>query len=145
MSARGERLDDAEYSPLGAGHQPAKDPLKALGGVMAGILTMESISLFLVLTVILRIADGTYWTTPRWGYVTIVAGAHFILAFFMGKRWAYVVLWVLQVLALAGSMVHISMGVVGLIFVIVWLYVFYLRNNLIERMKRGYLPSQHEE
>ena len=45
-SAKGD--DAAEYGPLGPGHDPVKDPLKGLRGVMAGTLIMEFITFLLV-------------------------------------------------------------------------------------------------
>lgn len=132
-----------EYGPLGPGHAPEKDPLKGLRGVMAGILSMESISLLLVLTVILRVNDGAYWTTFNWVYVTAVGVAHMILAFATRARWALTAIWALQAAALIGVIVHVSMGIIALIFIAVWGYVFYLRRNIMQRMERGYLASQH--
>ena len=128
----------SEYGPLGPGHAPAKDPLKGLRGVMAGTLVMESIALLLVLTVIARIDDGAYWTTFNWVYVTVVGVAMFVVAFLQKCRWALAANVVLQ-----GFFVHPSMGIMALIFAAVWWYIFYLRKNLIARMKRGLLTTQH--
>ena len=133
----------SEYGPLGPGHAPAKDPLKGLRGVMAGTLVMESIALLLVLTVIARIDDGAYWTTFNWVYVTVVGVAMFVVAFLQKRRWALAANVVLQVFAVAGFFVHPSMGIMALIFAAVWWYIFYLRKNLIARMKRGLLTTQH--
>ncbi|MBV7281826.1 MULTISPECIES: DUF4233 domain-containing protein [unclassified Corynebacterium] len=134
---------NVEYGPLGPGHAPDKDPMKGLRGVMAGILSMESISLLLVLTVILRVDGGSYWTTFNWVYVSAVGVAHMVLAFMMKARWALPAIWVLQIFALAGIIVHVSMGIMAVVFIVVWAYVFYLRKNILERMRRGYLASQH--
>lgn len=132
-----------EYGPLGPGHAPAKDPLKGLRGVMAGTLVMESIALLLVLTVIARVDDGKYWTTFNWVFVLAVGLAMFVLAFMQKRSWAMTVNVALQVIAVGGFLVHPSMGIMALIFVAVWIYIFYLRKNLIERMKRGLLTTQH--
>ena len=48
----------AEYGPLGPGSEPVKDPIKGLSGVLSGTLIMESITILLCLTVILKINDG---------------------------------------------------------------------------------------
>ena len=43
----------SEVGPLGPGHEPAKDPMKGIRGVMAGTLVLEAITIWLALTVIL--------------------------------------------------------------------------------------------
>ncbi|MGD7002056.1 DUF4233 domain-containing protein [Corynebacterium halotolerans] len=135
--------NDIEYGPLGPGHAPAKDPMKGLRGVMSGTLVMEAITLLLVLTVILQVDDGAHWTTFNWVYVTVIGLAHLVMAFLQRFRWALPVNLVLQVLALAGIFVHPSMGIMALIFIAVWWYLLHLRKNMIERMRRGLLVTQH--
>ena len=138
-----KREESVEYGPLGPGHAPEKDPMKGIRGVMAGTLIMEAITIALVLTVILRVDDGAYWTTFNWVYVSAVAVAMFIAAFLQRFSWAIPMNIALQVIAFAGVFVHPSMGIVAGIFILVWAYLFYLRNNMVERMKRGLLTTQH--
>lgn len=138
-----KRDETVEYGPLGPGHEPLKDPLKGIRGVMAGTLVMEAITIALVLTVILRVDNGEHWTTFNWVYVTALAVAMFVAAFFQRFSWSVPMNIVLQVLALAGFFIHYSMGIVAIIFVLVWVYLFYLRDNMVQRMKRGLLSTQH--
>lgn len=140
MSKRDETV---EYGPLGPGHEPLKDPMKGIRGVMAGTLVMEAITIALVLTVILRVDNGSYWTTFNWVYVTAVAVAMLVAAFMQRFNWSIMMNMGLQVLALAGVFVHFSMGIVAVIFILVWVYLLFLRKNLMERMKRGLLTTQH--
>lgn len=140
MSKRDETV---EYGPLGPGHEPLKDPMKGIRGVMAGTLVMEAITIALVLTVILRVDNGSYWTTFNWMYVTAVAVAMLVAAFIQRFNWSIMMNMGLQVLALAGVFVHFSMGIVAVIFILVWVYLLFLRKNLIERMRRGLLTTQH--
>lgn len=135
--------ENIEYGPLGPGHAPAKDPMKGLRGVMAGVMAMEAITLFLVLTVILQVDGGAYWTTFNWVYVTAVATAHLIMAFLQRLPFALPINLVLQIFALGGFFVHPSMGIMALIYIAVWWYLLHLRRNLIERMRRGLLTTQH--
>lgn len=138
------RNEDPEYGPLGPGHAPAKDPLKGLNGVMAGVLVMQSITFFLVLTVISRIDNGAYWTTGRWVFVTVISLVLFLLGFMMRFPWAHKLNVAVQAVALVGAcFVHVSMVAVAVMFVGVWAYVYYLRSMLIARMKRGLLVTQH--
>lgn len=132
-----------KFGPLGPGHEPVKDPMKGLRGVMAGTLVMEAISIWLVLTVILKVDGGAHWTPLNWGYVTAVGAAMFLWAFMQKRPFALPVNLALQVLAVLGFFVHPSMGIMGLIFVVVWGYILVLRKNLIERMRRGLLTTQH--
>ncbi|MBG9343148.1 DUF4233 domain-containing protein [Corynebacterium diphtheriae] len=136
-------MSDEQYGPLGPGHAPVKDPMKGLRGVMAGTMMMEAISFYLVLTVILRVDNGAYWTTPNWVYVTAVSTVMLLLSFLQGKKWALGTNIAIQVFALAGFFVHVSMGIMAIVYIAVWWYLLYLRKNLIERMKRGLLTTQH--
>ncbi|GAA4799208.1 DUF4233 domain-containing protein [Corynebacterium canis] len=138
-----ESNEQVEYGPLGPGHAPEKDPLKGLRGVIAGTLVMEAIAILLVLTVIARVDNGAYWTTFNWVYVTAVGVAMLLAAFVQSRPWAMSVNLVLQAFALIGFIVHPSMGIMALIFIAVWWYILHLRRNLIARMKRGLLTTQH--
>ncbi|MDO4910359.1 MAG: DUF4233 domain-containing protein [Corynebacterium sp.] len=137
-------MAEEEYGPLGPGHAPAKDPLKGLRGVMAGTLVMESISLLLVLTVIARVDGGAHWTTFNWVTVTVLGIALFAAGFVQQRPWGLKFALVLQALALLSSFfIHYSMVIMVLVFIAVWWYIMVLRRNLIARMKRGLLTTQH--
>lgn len=132
-----------EYGPLGPGHDPAKDPLKGLRGVMAGTLIMEFITFLLVLPVVARVDEGAYNTPFNIVSVIVFCFALLVMSFMQGKSWALGVDLFLQVVAIVGFVVHPAMGVMGIVFALVWAYIVYLRKNLIERMKRGLLTTQH--
>lgn len=135
--------DSAAYSPLGPGRAPEKDPLKGIRGVMAGTLVLEAITILLALTVILKVDDGVHWTTFNWVFITVVGLAHVVMAFLQRLPWALPVNLALQVVLLGGFFVHYSVGLVAVIFIIVWWYLLHLRSTLIERMRRGWLTTQH--
>lgn len=134
---------DSQVGPLGKGHAPTKDPLKGLNGVIAATLFLEAITIFLSLTVILRINNGELWTTFNWGYIVVLGFAHLILSFFTRFKWALPASLVLQVILLLGVFIHWSVFVIGVIFALVWWFVLTLRRNLIARMERGLLVTQH--
>lgn len=134
---------ETEYGPLGPGHAPEKDPMKGIVGVFSGAMCMEAITFYLVLTVIARVDNGEYWTTGNWVFVTALATVMLVWAFFQRSRWAIPMNIALQVVALAGFLVHPAMGIVALLYIAVWGYILYLRSALIERMKRGLLTTQH--
>ena len=135
--------DASNYGPLGPGHAPAKDPMKGLRGVMSAVLIMEAISLLLVLTVILQINDGNLWTPFNIWYTTGVGVAHVIAALLQRFPFAVPLTIILQVAALAGFVVHWSFGATALIFIAVWIFLFYLRSVIVQRMARGLLTTQH--
>ncbi|MBV7294972.1 DUF4233 domain-containing protein [Corynebacterium sp. TAE3-ERU12] len=132
-----------EYGPLGPGHDPEKDPMVGLRGVMAGTLVMQSISVLLGLSVVARVAEGTLATPWRMGYVAFLGIALLVMAFLQKKSWALKADLGLQVLGVLAVFVHWSMGLVGLLFLLVWFYILHLRKALLERMRMGLLTTQH--
>lgn len=142
---KGEDLTHGgQYGPLGAGHAPLKDPLKGLRGVMAGTCMMQSISVLLGLTVVARITEGQL-ISPTFSiiYITILGLALFAMSFLQKKSWALKANVVLQVFGVLAFLTHWSMGFVGVFFALVWAYILHLRKNLIQRMERGLLTTQH--
>ncbi|WKD58841.1 DUF4233 domain-containing protein [Corynebacterium caspium] len=135
--------NEPQYGPLGPGQTPVKDPLKGLGGVCAAALSMEAITMGLVLTVIGRIDNGIYWTSFNWIYVTVLAVVLFLLAFLQRFSWALPAALICQVFALGGFFIHPSMGVVAIVYILVWWYILHLRSRLLARMKMGLLTTQH--
>lgn len=132
-----------DVGPLGKGHAPAKDPMKGLNGVIAGTLVLEAITIFLSLTVILKINDGQLWTTFNWVYIVVLGTLHFLLAFLTRAKWALPAALILQVPLFLGVFIHWSLLAIGVMFGLVWWFVLHLRRNMQERMARGLLVSQH--
>ncbi|MCQ4610640.1 DUF4233 domain-containing protein [Corynebacterium sp. CCUG 61414] len=130
-------------SPLGLGHEPVKDPIAGLRGVLSGTLIMESITVLLILLVILKVDGGAYWTTFNWVYIVVIGVAHAVMAFaqkFPGAMWINLAL---QVPLIFGFFVHWSVTVVGLMFGLVWFFIVKLRSDIVQRMRGGYLTTQH--
>ena len=137
------RRREREMSPLGPGKTPVKDPLQGLTSVLSGTLVMEAITIFLVLTVILKIDDGAYWTTFNWVYVTVLGVLHLVAAFVQKKPWALWLDLALQVPLIFGFFVHWSVTAVGIIFGVLWFFVVKMRSDIIQLMRHGYLVTQH--
>jgi len=141
----GEDLTDGgKYGPLGAGHDPEKDPMKGLRGVMAGTLVMQAISVWLGLTVVMRVDDGSLIgpTASAW-YIGLLGLAMVLMAGMQGRPWAMKANIALQVLGVLAVITHWSMGFVGVFFAAVWWYILNLRKSLIARMEKGMLTTQH--
>ncbi|WP_245625712.1 DUF4233 domain-containing protein [Corynebacterium lowii] len=118
--------------------------MKGIAGVMAATMSMEAITFYLALTVIARVDGGEHWTTFNAVYVTVMATVMLVVSFMQRRRWAIPVNIALQAVALAGGfIIHYSLGIVAAVFIVVWWYVLHLRSNLIARMKRGLLTTQH--
>jgi len=142
---RGDEVADNEIGPLGLGQDPVKDPLKSFNGmVIASSLIMESITLVLALPLLYKLYDGTLWTPFNYGLVIGALVFHVGMIAFMNKKWALTVMVWAQLLGLIlGFMAHWSIAAIFIIFGMEWLLAAYLRSNLIARMKRGYLTTQH--
>lgn len=144
MSRTPHQNRPVEYGPLGPGSTPVKDPIKGLSGVLSGTLVMEAITIWLCLTVILKIDDGELWTTFNWVFITVMGLIHFFAAFFQRRPKALLFDVALQVpLILVGFVIHWSVGAVGIMFGIVWFLIVKMRADILERQRRGLLTTQH--
>lgn len=143
MSRMAREQAQPEIGPLGPGHDPVKDPLKSLNSVLSGTLILEAITIFLILLVILKVDGGVMWTTFNWVYITVVGAAHVIMAFLQRMPGAMWINLALQLPLLLGFFIHWSVTVVGVVFAFVWFYIVKLRSEMIQRMRGGYLVTQH--
>lgn len=137
-------VEESEYGPLGPGHEMAKDPMAGIRGVMAGALIMESITFILAITVVAKVTDHNA-DTPVFSITVVSALAIllFVAAFMQKRSYADYLNIGLQICAVLCIFIHPAVGIMGIIFSLVWWYIYYLRKNLQERMKRGLLPGQH--
>lgn len=119
---------------------PPPDPWKSFRGVMAGTLILEAIVVLLALPVVGAVGPGlTAWSTA---YVIGVAVLLVLMAGIQGRPWA---IWAnvgVQLLLVAGWFIYPGVGFIGLLFVVVWLLIAYLRAEVLRRQKRGLLPGQ---
>jgi hypothetical protein len=65
-----------------------------------------------------------------------------LLASVQGRPWAIWVNLAMQVVVIAGVVIHAGIGFIGAIFLAVWLLIVYLRAEVLRREKRGLLPGQ---
>lgn len=138
-------VPESEISPLGLGKAPVKDPLKQFGGmVVASSLTMELLTLVLALPLLYKLYDGTLWTPFNYSVVIGMAVLLLVSFAFMNKPWIVIAMIALHVLAIIlGFMIHWSIAAIFIIFGLLWLMASYMRGIIVERMKRGYLTTQH--
>lgn len=134
--------DDSDGAATNEGSvpPPATDPWKGFRGVMAGALVLEAITVLLALPVVASVGGGLSW----WS-VTYLVGLSVLMILGAGvqrRPWAIGFNLALQVLLLAGTFIHLSIGIIGIVFVSVWAFILILRADVKKRMDRGLLPSQ---
>ncbi len=116
------------------------DPWKSFRGVMAGTLILEAIVVLLALPVV---ASAEHGLTPLTaGYVIGFAVVLMLLCGVQGRPWAIWVNLGMQVVLIAGWLVHGAVGFIGVIFAAVWIFIAYLRAEVLRRQKLGLLPGQ---
>ena len=116
----------------------AADPWKGLRGVMGGTMILEAIVLGLSLFVVARSA-----TTSSW-HVFVVAALAIAMLLSSGCfrfKWGIPTALALQALTLAGFFVQIEVGIVGILFSLVWAYLLWLRKDVAKRIAEGRLPG----
>lgn len=119
---------------------PTTDPWKGFRGVMAGSLILEAITVLLALPVVATVGGGlTWWSTL---YLVALAVVMILGAGVQKKPWAMGFNFALQFLVLGGTFIHLSIGIIGVVFLAVWVFLLVLRADVKKRMELGLLPSQ---
>ena len=109
------------------------DPLQGLRGVFAGTLVMEAIVVGLALLVVDRLGGGV--AGPAGWYTTGLALAMLVTAGVQRRRWGLGLALTLQVAMVAGWFAHPALGGLGLLFVLVWCYLLYVRWAVARRLE----------
>lgn len=117
-----------------------RDPWKSFRGVMAGTLILEIIAVLLALPVVSRVGGGlNAWTTTYLlGFVGVLA----LLAGMQGRPWAIWANLGVQLLLVIGFFIYPAVGFMGLVFLVVWGVIAYLRREVLRRQRLGQLPGQ---
>lgn len=120
--------------------RPAVDPMKGFRGVMAGGLVMEAIVVALSLLVIAKLDGGLGSAVGiTVGVVIVVLIVSCALLRFPWIVWVVVAAQLALLACFAGST---AVGVVGVLFALIWGYLLWLRHDVARRMAAGRLPSQ---
>ncbi|MDJ0360731.1 DUF4233 domain-containing protein [Rhodococcus sp. H29-C3] len=134
MSEAGE--GGSEFKP------PAIDPWKGFRGVTAGTLVLEAIVVLLALPVVSTVGGGLGWFSTL--YLVGMAVAFVLAAGMQGRPQAMQINLALQVFVLLGGFIHLSIAIVGVVFLAVWIYLLYLRRDITRRIERGMLRGQRD-
>ena len=118
----------------------APDPMKGLRGVYEATLTLEAIVVALALLVLPKFGEGA---TP-FGVTVIsaLAVAMVVAAGLQRRPWGLGLALGLQVVMIACGLLVPALGVMGVVFALVWAGLLLLRHDLAGKMARGELPSQ---
>jgi hypothetical protein len=121
-----------------AGTRPA-DPERGLRGVMSAILILEAIVILLGIPV----AENTGGGTGSVGIILIcvLAAAHVAACAVIRKPYAVGVILVLLALLIACWAINASLGVMGVVFAVVWALVLWMRREFRRRLAAGLLPA----
>ena len=117
-----------------------RDPWKGLRGVMAGTLVMEFIVFALALLVVWQLGGGV--SSAGFVVVGVLTVLMLVAGFVQRKPWGLGFALALQVVAVACWLVHPGVGIMGLIFAVIWGYMLYLRRDIAQRMREGQLYDQ---
>jgi hypothetical protein len=118
----------------------APDPMRGLRGVYAATLILEAIVVALALLVLPKFGEGA---TP-FG-VTVIAAlavAMVVAAGLQRRPWGLWLALGLQAVMIVCGLLVPALGVMGVVFALVWAGILLLRRDLLGKMARGELPGQ---
>jgi hypothetical protein len=119
------------------------DPLKSFRGVITATLILEGIVVLLALPLVAKLGDGL--ATWQGVLVGAMALAMFLACGVAGRPWAIYLGLGLQVVLLACWFAVTALGVLGVIFGLVWTVLLWFRHDVAKRMAAGRLPSQQQD
>lgn len=102
-----------------------QDPLRGLRGIFAATLVLEAIVVGLALLVVGRLGGGL--GGPAGLYTAGLALAMVLAAFVQRRSWGLGLALTLQAAMVAGWFAHPALGGLGLLFVLVWSFLLYVR------------------
>lgn len=115
------------------------DPERGLRGVMSATLVLEAIVVLLSIPVAANTGSGT----SGFGVLLIclLAVAMIGLCAFASRPWFLRAALVLQALTILGWLITPALGVMGIVFAIVWGSIIWFRNEFRRRLAAGTLPE----
>ncbi len=108
------------------------DPMRGLRGVFAGTLVMEAIVVGLALLVVGRVGEDPS-TAGRW-YTGVLALTLVVASGLQHRSWGLGLALILQLAVVVGWFAHPALGVVGLLFCVVWGFFLYFRRAVAQHM-----------
>ncbi|SCL41917.1 Protein of unknown function [Micromonospora pallida] len=122
--------DGPEGTPPATGRRSGlRNPERAVRGLGSAVLALEALVLLLAIQPI-RVLGGQLGGAAI-GLIVGLAVAAVLLAGMMGRRWAWHVGTLLQVVLALGGFLHLSLAVLGIIFGLVWAYALHVRRVIL--------------
>ncbi len=120
-----------------AGEQPAPvpDPLRSFRGVAVAVLTLEGIVVLLALPLVAKLGGGV--ATGQGLLVGALAVALFLACGVAGRPWGIWVALALQAALIASWVAVPALGIVGVIFGLVWLCLLWFRHQVARHIARS--------
>ena len=119
------------------------DPMKSFVGVMSATLLLEVIVVLLALPVLAKLGDGL--ATWQGVLVGALALALLVTCAFLRRPWGRWLAAGLQLVMVACWFAVVALGVLGLVFGLVWALLLWMRHDVAKRMAEGRLPSQQTD
>lgn len=119
--------------------QPPADPWRSFRAVMAGTLLLEAIVVLLAMPVVGAVGGGL--TPAALTYLIGLTVALVALTGVQGRPWAIWGNLALQLVVLAGFAIYPGVGIIGVVFLVAWLLIAYLRAEVLRRQRLGLLPG----
>jgi Protein of unknown function (DUF4233) len=120
----------------------APDPLRSFRGVVVATLVLEAIVVLLALPVVAKLGEGL--ATWQGILVGAVALALLMACGAAGRPWGIGLAAGLQVVMIACWLAVPALGVLGVVFGLVWAVLLWMRHDVAKRMAEGRLPSQQQ-
>jgi hypothetical protein len=140
VSETGAVVTEESDKGLPEAPEGVRDPWKGLRGIMAATLSLEFLTFLLALPVIGQLGGGV--SSAGFVIVTVLAVLMLVAAFVQRRPWGLGFALVLQAAVVLCFFVHPAVGVMGVIFGLIWGYILYLRNDIARRMREGQLYDQ---
>jgi len=104
-----------------------RNPARTIRGLGAATLALETLVLLMAIAplTVLGVSGATI------AVVVVLAVLTAALAALIGRRWAWHAASALQALLVLAGVLHWSLGAVGVIFALVWAYVWHVRRVIL--------------
>jgi hypothetical protein len=116
------------------------DPMKSFAGVAAATLLLEVLVVLLSMPVVANLGSGL--ATWQGVLVGVLAFALLVSCAFLRRPWGLYAAAGLQVVMIVCWFALPALGVLGLVFGLVWTVLLWMRWDVSKRMAEGRLPSQ---
>ncbi|MDT7614845.1 MAG: hypothetical protein QOG20_3802 [Pseudonocardiales bacterium] len=120
---------------------PVPDPMKGIRGVFAATLVLEAIVVLLALLVLPKFGGGA--TPLGVGVILGIAVLMIVGSGLQRRSWGLKFALLLQALTIVAGFVFVTaLGVMGIVFALVFGGLILMRRDVAQKMARGELPSQ---